>query len=471
VIQQRTFLAAKVALLLLLFWLFLQNLGFIPVVLLIVVMWRWYRRFHAVRVSLWVVLILAVGWLGFKSIVLPPKGPQGELVAQDEDVWTSEIIANGVSIVNLNRTQGVYHRDGHPKTLGCALATFTVKDLSNLELSQPISLQQGVFKTPRQYKAWVRFSGGSPQIQGDWKPDARGVAIKLLGVDGDKLLPGMEKLRTQDFLMINNPTFFVDNVADYLALTRLQVKGYQQNSAALVFRYFFQDPSGSVWHPQAWKLREMREAIALLGWPPKNVLADRFYSMSAYTLGATGYVKYSLRPAPCSEGEGTASSWLWSFSGDALRHRLQSSLKEGRACFDFMIQPQNPEKNMPVEDLTIEWREKDSAPIPVARLEIPKQDIDPQLKSGFCENLSYTPWHALPEHRPVGGLNRLRRFVYEGISNYRHCMNKTALTEPPDDGSPVLPGNPCDATQPAPAEESSSLVSSVTSGKEKALKQ
>jgi hypothetical protein len=345
----------------------------------------------------------------------------------------------------------VYHRDGHPKTIGCAQAVFTVNNLSDLKLNQPVFLQQGVFKAPRQFKAWVRFSGGSPQIQSDWKPDARGVAIKLLGVEGGKLLPGMEKLSTQDFLMINNATFFIDNVADYLALTRLQVKGYQQNSALVAFRYFFQDPGGSLWNPSAWRLRELREAAALLSWPPTNVLADRFYSISAYTLGATNYVKYGLRPAPCNSGQGTPSSWLWSFSGDALRQELQSNLKQSRACFDFMIQPQNPDANMPVEDLTIEWKEKDSAFIPVARLEIPKQDIEPHDKSGFCENLSFTPWHSLPEHRPVGGLNRLRRFVYESISDYRHCMNNTVLGEPPDDGTAVLPGKPCNATQPVAA--------------------
>jgi hypothetical protein len=81
-------------------------------------------------------------------------------------------------------------------------------------------------------------------------------------------------------------------------------------------------------------------------------------------------------------------------------------------------------------------------------LEIPKQEIEPYMKSGFCENLSFTPWHALPEHRPVGGLNRVRQYVYQSISSYRHCKNATVQAEPPDDGSAVLPGMPCDPNQP-----------------------
>jgi catalase len=438
----------KVLLLLATVWLCIRHVILIPVVLLGIALWHLCRRFRFVRIALLTFVVVSVGWLSYKSSALPLKGPQGEFIAKDEDVWTSEIMANGVSIVNANRTNGVYHRDGHPKTIGCAKATFTVNQLNDVKLDQPVFLQQGVFAKPREFKAWVRFSGGSPQIQGDWKPDARGVAIKLLGVEGDKILPGLEKLRTQDFLMINHPTFFIGSVADYVALTRLQVKSFQQNKPLLTFRYFFQDASGSVWHPSAWRLREMREAVGLLSWPPSNVLADQFYSMSAYALGSSNYVKYSLRPAPCSPGQGTASSRIWSLRSDALRQRLQSDLKQSKSCFDFMVQPQNPTSNMPVEDTTIEWQEKDSPFIPVAKLEIAKQDIDPYTRSGFCENLSNTPWHSLPEHRPVGGLNRVRRFVYESISNYRHCMNKTAMGEPPDDGSPILPGEACEATQP-----------------------
>jgi hypothetical protein len=448
VISTRKFLALKVGLILAALWLCMWNLGLLAILIILFVLWRWYRTFRAVKVAVWLFVFLSLGWVVYKSTALPPKGPQGELISPGENVWTSEIMANGVSIVNLNRTNGVYHRDGHPKTIGCAQATFTVNRLSDVKLGQPVFLQQGVFKTPREFKAWVRFSGGSPQIQGDWKPDARGIAIKLLGVEGDKIVPGLEKLRTQDFLMINNPTFFIDSVANYLALTRLQVKSYRENNALLTFRYFFQSPGGSIWRPQAWRLRELREAVALLGWPPRNVLAERFYSISAYSIGATNYVKYGVRPAPCSPGQGTPSSMVSSLSGDALRRELQASLKQNRACFDFMIQPQNPDSNMPVEDLTIEWTEKESPFIPVAKLEIQKQDIEPHYKSGFCENLSYTPWHTLPEHRPVGGLNRVRRFVYESISNYRHCMNSAMIGEPPDDGTAVLPGKPCDATQP-----------------------
>jgi len=36
-----------------------------------------------------------------------------------------------------------------------------------------------------------------------------------------------------------------------------------------------------------------------------------------------------------------------------------------------------------------------------------------------CEELSYSPWHALPEHKPLGAVNRMRKAIYERISALR----------------------------------------------------
>jgi hypothetical protein len=48
----------------------------------------------------------------------------------------------------------------------------------------------------------------------------------------------------------------------------------------------------------------------------------------------------------------------------------------------------------------------------------------------FGENLSYTPWHALPEHLPVGQINAIRKAVYLASSALRHQTNHVAPAEP-----------------------------------------
>jgi catalase len=386
---------------------------------------------------------LAACWVLYRAYATPPLGPMGEVIDPEEEVLTSQILSNGVSIVNANKTGGVVHRDGHPKNQGCALASFTVPPLD-------WPYRQGLFAEAKTYKAWIRFSSGNPTIQSDWYPDARGMAIKVLGVPGAKILEGDDQARTQDFLMINNPAFFIKNVQEYSQLTRLQAIGYEKKSNLAQFGYFFNDDSGDFAGPSSWRIRELRIAIQMLKWPPRNLLATQFYSISAFTLGVQNYVKYSARPTACGSKESIPGSMVWSLGSDALRNQLTDQLKSNRACFDLLAQTQVPQKNMPVEDTTTEWRESDSPFFTVARIEIQKQDIGQYFQTGFCENLTYSPWHALPQHRPVGGLNRIRKAVYQGIAQYRHCENGAPTGEPEEDGSPKFVNRACAANQPYP---------------------
>ena len=84
-------------------------------------------------------------------------------------------------------------------------------------------------------------------------------------------------------------------------------------------------------------------------------------------------------------------------------------------------------KDEPLEDATAKW----DAPFEeVARISIPKQDFDTDAESTACENLSFSPWHALAEHRPLGSLNRGRKVVYQILSKFRHDENGAPLREP-----------------------------------------
>ena len=54
---------------------------------------------------------------------------------------------------------------------------------------------------------------------------------------------------------------------------------------------------------------------------------------------------------------------------------------------------------------------------------LPPQDFDTPAQNLQCDNLSFNPWFGLEAHRPIGGINRLRKAVYEAISDYRHARN------------------------------------------------
>ena len=54
----------------------------------------------------------------------------------------------------------------------------------------------------------------------DNKNDARGMAIKVIGVPGEKLLEDDRYATTRDFIMINHPMFFMNDPRRYLSFTK-----------------------------------------------------------------------------------------------------------------------------------------------------------------------------------------------------------------------------------------------------------
>ena len=382
-----------------------------------------------VRRLLLVVLVLFVLGsmleLAHRALSDPPAGPIGEYRAPQEDLILSRLMAGGVKIVNANVTKGTYHRDAHPKTHGCVLSTFIIEPPA-------WPLNQGPFSKPGSYKAWIRFSSGNPLIQSDWLPDARGMAIKILGISQNSDGP-----LNQDFVMIDNPVFMLRNMEEYAAFSSYQVASTVQHSATLMFKYFFLGPDNQLsLNPFSWRLRELLLGVTILKWPPKSLLKTRFHSMTAYRLGTAGYIKFSAKPAACKATQGLSAWSLVALKKNALGEDLANRVKQGPAyCFDFLIQPQRQDRHMPVEDPTVKWKESDSPFIKVGQIEISSQQIDAAPESGFCEDLSFSPFRGMPEFQPVGGLNRIREAVYASISAYRHCMNGLNTGEPRQDGT------------------------------------
>ena len=104
-----------------------------------------------------------------------------------------------------------------------------------------------------------------------------------------------------------------------------------------------------------------------------------------------------------------------------------AQLSGDEARFDFSVQVQTDSLMMPVEDPTVDW----GAPYQkVATIRIPPQEFDTPERNTFGENLSFTPWHSLPEHRPLGGINRAREAIYRAISKQRHELNGVPRREP-----------------------------------------
>ena len=299
--------------------------------------------------------------------------------------------------------QGDMRRDAHPKHHGALRAELVV------EPNLPAEFAVGVFRTPRRYPAWVRFSNGSGTVQADHVRDGRGIAIKLMDVAGAKLTD--DETGTQDFLFINHDVFAVKDASDYVELFHI-IERFGRPTR------FFLGPNPFKWH-----LKELANANKIRV-QISNLLTLQYWTMTPYLMGNTP-AKFSMRPQVLANTGAPPDS-----APDYLRHVMAQQLGHESVAFDFMVQLQADARRMPVEDPRIRWEPSELPWRKVATLRIPTQTFDSPAQLQFAEDLSYSPWHSVPEHQPLGGVNRCRRVIYHAISAFRHEANGRQLIEP-----------------------------------------
>lgn len=302
-------------------------------------------------------------------------------------------------IIRANPT-GIMRRDAHPKMHGVVKAEFIV------EPDLPADLRVGVFREPKTYRAWIRFSNQSDSMGPDRKADIRGMAIKLMGVPGEKLLDEERDEQTQDFIVISTPVFVTKDVREFDDLLR----SMESSTPAKLWFYLT--------HPRV--VLNVLKALKKYA----NPLQIRYFSTTPYLWGGTA-VKYSTIPRV-----DVADTIPKNPGDDYLRTAMVRQLEKGEARFDFAVQLQTDARTMPIEDPGKRWSEAASPFRKVASIVIPQQSFDSESQRAFGENLSFTPWHSLPEHRPLGGVNRARKVVYAFISTFRHQKNDVPRREP-----------------------------------------
>lgn len=301
---------------------------------------------------------------------------------------------------------GQYRRDVHVKAHGCARAEFRVP--ANL----PPELAQGLFARPATYSGFVRFSNSAPWVLPDALPDGRGLAIQVEDVPGERISLAGTSASTQDFVMVNHPTFIARDAKDYLRLEEARLKTRDQPlvlGATLLSR---------AWKSSSWRWRAILAAARIAGQAPANPANYTYFSMVPIRFGRH-IAKYRVLPGTRhgSSLRATAESLL---HRDALRRLLAESLSSQELAFEFQVQLCTSQRTMPIEDATVEWPERESPYRTVAHLILPQQDLSRHLGAQNCDRRSFNVWNALVEHRPLGGINRARRLAYSVSAKWRN---------------------------------------------------
>lgn len=295
-------------------------------------------------------------------------------------------------------------RQVHAKSHGLLWGEFIV------ERDIPETVKVGVFASAKTYPAWIRFSNASgPEKRGKFKSDqesdVRAIAIKLMNVEGEKVLD--DEKETQDFIFLNHPVFFVPTVKEFAALGQA---GSKDASPELLESL---KPTFAI-------LQEMTSKEVA------NPLHIQYWSTTPYKLGSHA-IKFSVKPQladAVSEPKSDSENYL----REVMVKIITDAAKE--VAFDFLVQLYVDEEKTPVENPMQEWKESDAPFIKVATVRIPPQKFDFEERKRLDEGLSFNPWHTLPEHEPLGSVNLARKKIYREMVSHRREQINSRLVEP-----------------------------------------
>lgn len=307
----------------------------------------------------------------------------------------------------------------HAKAHAIARGTLTIAE------GLPPELAQGLFARGGSHEAIVRISTQPGDILDDSVNSPRGIAIKVFGVEGERL-PGSEGDTTQDFIGVNGPTFGAKTAAKFLANLSLLAKTTDRVE-------WLKKAQSAILQPIEAGLEAIGLGSANLqqlgGAAPVHPLGETYYSQTAYRHGDF-IAKWALFPVSPGLTELTGTTIHTSGRPDAIRTAMNEALVEHGGTWELRIQLARDLAKQPVEDATVEWKEADAPFVAVATLTVPPQIGWTPMESIRTEDaLAFNVWHGLAAHRPLGNINRARNGTYAHSADRRGAVNGCPMHE------------------------------------------
>lgn len=350
-----------------------------------------------------------------------PYSPEVERPEADEQETIRELIETLRSIAEKtfeDRGHGI--RSVHAKSHG-----LLVGDLS-IEPDLPPELAQGLFATSGRYPVVMRFSTTPGDMLDDSVSLPRGLAIKVLGVTGERV-DGAAGQSTQDFVMVNGPAFLKPDAKSFLRSLKLLAK--TTDHAEPLKKAFSAVLRGTEKVIEAFG-GESATLKSMGGHPETHILGETFFTQVPLRFGDY-MAKLSIAPVSPSLAALTDAKLNVNGKPDGLRDAIVAFFASQDGQWELRAQLCSDLEDMPIEDASVVWPEEKSAYRTVARISAPTQTAWSEERSRVIDDLlSFSPWHALAAHQPLGSVMRARKAAYQTMAEFRARQNGVTLLEP-----------------------------------------
>ncbi len=347
--------------------------------------------------------------------------PSMEHWEEDEAETERELVE---SLIHIARTvhadEGHAFRAVHAKSHGLLLAKFTVLE------GLPAHLSQGLFAQARSYPMAMRFSTVPGDLLDDNISTPRGMAIKIVGVAGERV-SGAEGAVTQDFVMVNGKAFSVPTARKFVG--KLKLLAATTDKAPRLKKAF----AAAIHGLESLIEKAGGESATLkgLGGHPKtHVLGESYFTQVPMLFGP--YIaKFCVVPTSPSLLALVDTAVDLNDRPDGLREAVIEHFRSQGATWEMRVQLCTDLASMPIEDASVPWPEEQSPFIPVARIEAGPQVAWSEARAKAVDDgMSFSPWHALAAHRPLGSIMRVRKAAYRAAAEFRSAQNAVKVSEP-----------------------------------------
>lgn len=347
--------------------------------------------------------------------------PGFEQVPDDEGDTAKELADTLRSIMQTTfEDNGHAFRSVHAKAHGLLRGHITIPDGLAPELAQ------GAFAKPGTLPVVLRFSTNPGDVLDDKVSTPRGLALKIVGVEGARL-PGSEGDVTQDFVMQNAKAFTAATPKAFLKTLKLLAKTT--------------DKGPGLKKALSAVLRGVESAIeaaggesgtlkSLGGHPKTHILGETFSTVVPFLYGPY-FAKLEVVPVAPALTALTDQPVDLDDKPDGLREAVSDFFATQGGAWEVRIQLATDLDKMPIEDASKQWPEDLSPFVTVARIEVPAQPSwNAESVKTIDDAMAFSPWHGLQAHRPLGGVMRVRKPAYEMSSQFRASHNGCPMHEP-----------------------------------------